>query len=758
MAANFGDTLMEGEIAPSAQVQNPVEDRSGEVFANAMAPVAKAVGAIAGGIFANQRDSQNASILAAYEEDLLSLADAVDQGELDRNAAMIRARNYRRQYLANAPALQADFDKVWGNFAESNGLGHVVVEGTLENQAQDAMRTEAMKLGYPDLASYQEFLAVSRQAQALNQQWEMVKANNGIVTDTMKAQGLQVMVGLADKAYPAAQKQINDAVAAIAANPADKANIINTTVGALNQQIAQMDSMGMGADTKFITDPIRALLDTFTKTQSGELENSVLENALKFTQLQYDTMFTQDPVLGPFIAQSNLLKAAGVNDMVIAEKLLNPDVLKALKDAVDPARHANILANTDANERFTQTFIDVLSSTQTDPAAIEETKAALAGIVDGAYVNERAAADGALGWKGTVEVLGSQAAADFVATNGPIPAAHAAKLVPILKENYEKELVPAIQQYWAEEVISIDVSGSMAGAQVGSGSMQGTTVDAVLQPVWNGAAVEFVPKPGYEDNPSVRALADDVNGGSNSIGVPLNNLIRAHSLLTGVDPKTVYEQQFQNMLFGPAEGEEGSVADRVNAELDATDADTATFTLGDFNPEAPAEFVNQAAALETSLPPIDMAYTDIEGIDYDSYLPSIRASESGGNDSAKNPSSTATGRYQFLTSTWNGLMNKYPELGLTPNGRTNPQQQERAIRVFTAENARALRGSGIPLSNGTLYAAHFLGASDAVKALTAADSTPIANIVPARTIQANPFLRGMTAGQFKAWANRKGNA
>lgn len=31
------------------------------------------------------------------------------------------------------------------------------------------------------------------------------------------------------------------------------------------------------------------------------------------------------------------------------------------------------------------------------------------------------------------------------------------------------------------------------------------------------------------------------------------------------------------------------------------------------------------------------------------------------------------------------------------------------MRVFTAENARALQGSGIAVNPGSLYAAHFLG-------------------------------------------------
>lgn len=126
-------------------------------------------------------------------------------------------------------------------------------------------------------------------------------------------------------------------------------------------------------------------------------------------------------------------------------------------------------------------------------------------------------------------------------------------------------------------------------------------------------------------------------------------------------------------------------------------------------------------------------------------------------NSARNPSSTATGRYQFLKSTWTGLVNKYPNSGLTYDGRLDPQQQEIAIRLFTAENARMLQASGIPLNNGTLYAAHFLGAADAVKVLNSGGGL-VSDYVPAKVINANKFLRGMSVAEFKRWAQRKGNA
>lgn len=102
------------------------------------------------------------------------------------------------------------------------------------------------------------------------------------------------------------------------------------------------------------------------------------------------------------------------------------------------------------------------------------------------------------------------------------------------------------------------------------------------------------------------------------------------------------------------------------------------------------------------------SFTDASG-PAGSYLAVLRGKESGGNATARNPNSTATGIDQFTQGTWDGLRAKYPELGLTANGRTDPAQSTRAMEKFTADNARALTSAGVPITPGNLYVSHFLG-------------------------------------------------
>jgi hypothetical protein len=139
------------------------------------------------------------------------------------------------------------------------------------------------------------------------------------------------------------------------------------------------------------------------------------------------------------------------------------------------------------------------------------------------------------------------------------------------------------------------------------------------------------------------------------------------------------------------------------------------------------------------------------------YTNNIKQAESGGNLNATNPNSTATGPYQFTDGTWADLGKQHPELNLTPNGRTDPAQNERAIAAFTQDNAKTLYGQGIPINPGTLYAAHFLGAGGAVKALSADNNAPLTSTgLSPEVFKANPFLNGMTVGQFKDFAAKRG--
>lgn len=124
------------------------------------------------------------------------------------------------------------------------------------------------------------------------------------------------------------------------------------------------------------------------------------------------------------------------------------------------------------------------------------------------------------------------------------------------------------------------------------------------------------------------------------------------------------------------------------------------------------------------------------------YFSALRAQESGGNPFARATTSSASGLYQFTLPTWRGLIAQHPELGLREEDIMRPDAQEKAIRAFTADNAKILESQGIEATPGNLYLTHFLGAGDGPRFLHAMTRNPGATasaLFPAAA-KANPTI------------------
>ena len=137
------------------------------------------------------------------------------------------------------------------------------------------------------------------------------------------------------------------------------------------------------------------------------------------------------------------------------------------------------------------------------------------------------------------------------------------------------------------------------------------------------------------------------------------------------------------------------------------------------------------------------------GLSTDGYQPSdpgLAASESGGNDANVNPVSHATGRYQFVDGTWKDIMQRHPDLGLTPDGRMDPAQQEKAKAAYDQDNAKVLQTAGYEPNQTNERLAMRFGAGGATKVLGADPSAPMSSVMSQNVLAMNPDLRNATAG------------
>jgi len=114
--------------------------------------------------------------------------------------------------------------------------------------------------------------------------------------------------------------------------------------------------------------------------------------------------------------------------------------------------------------------------------------------------------------------------------------------------------------------------------------------------------------------------------------------------------------------------------------------------------------------------------------------------ESNWNPNARARTSSATGVWQFIESTWEGLKKSYPELNL--GDRTDPESQARAAPVLLRDyNRIIMRATGkTSLTDGEQYLGWFLGGTGAGKVLNAAPDTSIENLVPFKDRAANPGI------------------
>lgn len=143
-------------------------------------------------------------------------------------------------------------------------------------------------------------------------------------------------------------------------------------------------------------------------------------------------------------------------------------------------------------------------------------------------------------------------------------------------------------------------------------------------------------------------------------------------------------------------------------------------------------------------------------------IDNIISVESGGDPNAKNPNSSASGPSQFIDGTWLATIKAArPDLAQGKSDaellalKTDPQLSREMTEAYANQNQAILSKSGVPVTPGTTYLAHFAGPGGAVKVLQADPNAPVESVLGAAAVKANPFLRGMTASGLQAWADKK---
>ena len=161
----------------------------------------------------------------------------------------------------------------------------------------------------------------------------------------------------------------------------------------------------------------------------------------------------------------------------------------------------------------------------------------------------------------------------------------------------------------------------------------------------------------------------------------------------------------------------------------------------------------QSAAENTAAKPSEMTM--------DLFLDRLMRAESGGNDTARNPTSTALGPYQFIASTWLMLARQHFHDEMTELNaaqilalRTDRQLARRAAEAYTRDNAAYLVAQGQTPTFQNLRLAFLVGPGGAARILAAAPDARVSTLLGPAVIGANAFMANLTAGGLMARAAR----
>jgi hypothetical protein len=129
----------------------------------------------------------------------------------------------------------------------------------------------------------------------------------------------------------------------------------------------------------------------------------------------------------------------------------------------------------------------------------------------------------------------------------------------------------------------------------------------------------------------------------------------------------------------------------------------------------------------------------------------IAGLESGGDYSAKNPESTASGKYQFIEDTFLGVQKNNPDLPKVnfEQFKKDPAVQEQYQAALRQENQSALKKRGIDVSPSNEYIFHWAGAPKGTALLKAPDDAPLGDFFSDNVLKKNRLTADMSVGEFK---------
>ena len=143
--------------------------------------------------------------------------------------------------------------------------------------------------------------------------------------------------------------------------------------------------------------------------------------------------------------------------------------------------------------------------------------------------------------------------------------------------------------------------------------------------------------------------------------------------------------------------------------------------------------------------------TETELIAQDPVNRAIATLESNGNYKAKNPLSSASGKYEFTQSNFEGVKKNNPDL---PNlsfeeFKNNPDAQELYQKAYLNENTQSLKKHGLEVTPTNQYIMHWAGAPKGSALLQANDDDQLKHYLSDEILRKNRLNPDTSVGEFR---------
>lgn len=598
--ADFTESYVGGPPQAATSTPQPTRDNSGAALFEFAGNAVESLGNFAlqtNAIKIEKQKEQEAKAQQARQDQAitdfsrsqLKLVDATETGDISSTEARMRMRANLSAAMANNPALSVELAKAHTATIKSTGLGDVVYEGTEEEQQTKRIETAALDAGWlkpgmskaqkaQSVEAYMGWIDAQRQMDDQKKRLDLQKAKVTLSTASINQQtakftlqekqlkaASQGAVGQATQAFSV--KFAND-LEEIRRNKESGIMTPEQAIMAANQKYMEVNNFVTqnfaAAGSDYLSNQlsgVKMLHDNYSGYLSGKTQAESLDNHNKIAEaLQVQTMLG-DPKLAQLAAASKVFKNS---DLILKNEVSHELTRYLTTNSTADTKPADPFPDYDADKFALNDYLGMVNDGMrkvNNGTAVEaeatraDINTNMTNVLNGIDVYSPTAEPAA--YAPILNFLSSTDVGKFAQGQGGwSDSAAAQRAANVLNYQYETTLIPMIQKEWSKSKVTsynVKPTTDYKNPDVTVKDI-GKTKD-IIKPVFMGSGVTFVAEPGITDS-FTRLKVKELN---KNVAEVLNKMIRAQAHLNGTtDYKAVYEQSYEQQVFGDLAAEEGN--------------------------------------------------------------------------------------------------------------------------------------------------------------------------------------------------------